>query len=208
VLGLRLPESLSALGFRWRPSFSGIIWQRQLPDGSTETYSSREIEELETQRRQLVDRVADLGLTIEANPSSNLRLSGLEPLSYPMGRLLADRPDLRMSVSTDNPAFHATDPATELALLAVSADAPFSRVAMLFLEGYASRLGRRSLGDVAALRTSVTEALVSRTPAGERADVLRLLDARFNLGLGYLDASMTPEQFRAELKPYMDMVFQ
>jgi hypothetical protein len=201
VLGIPLPDGLPALGFRFEPSERGIVWIRDVPGGQQEVYTSDRIYELEAQRRALIDRIAELGLTIEVNPSSNIRLSGLDPATYPMSQLLAARPDLRLSVSTDNPAFHATDPAMELAILATVADAPFSRTVMTFLEGYASRLGQRSLGDAEGLRNETLSELVRRTPVDERLPLLQLLETRYMLGEPVPVATPTTETFRAALSP-------
>ncbi|HEY4244389.1 MAG TPA: DUF4157 domain-containing protein [Kofleriaceae bacterium] len=208
VLGLSLPADLPKLGFRYEPSTQGIRWVRDLPGGQQEVYTSDQVYELEARRRGLVDRIAELGVTIEVNPSSNISLSGLDPSTYPMSQLLAARPDLRISVSTDNPAFHDTDAAMELAILAAVADAPFSRTALAFLEGYSSRLGQRSLHDAATLRGETLDVLVSRTPIDERAALLQLLEARYHLGEDVPLATPLAAAFRAALAPYLEVVFR
>jgi hypothetical protein len=208
VLAIELPDGLRQLGFRFRPSLEGLVWERQLRNGVIERYTRDDIAGMEANRRAMLDRIERLGLTIEVNPTSNLRLSGIDAADYPMARLVAERPNLRVSVNTDNPGIHATDPATELAVLAAVGDLTYAKTVSIFLEGYASRLGGRSIADAATLRGQISAEIVRTTPEGQRLDLLRLLEARYMLGNTVPDMSMSPPQFGDRLAPYLEVIIQ
>jgi hypothetical protein len=183
ILGIRFPADLGLLGFRIQANGD---WVRTVAAENGGTVTQRitpaQMPALEARRVAALARVAELGIAVEVPPTSNIVLAGLPPLRHPVGTMLADQPDLRVVAATDNPAIHRTDLATETAFLAASAGMGLPRRTVLYLEGYASRLGSRPLENVPALSDYLADSIVANTPAGDRLAVLEAVYARWPVG--------------------------
>lgn len=186
VLGIRFPSDLGLLGFRIQANGDWVrTVERDPTRGSgmvTQRITPAEMPALEARRVAALARIAELGIAVEVPPTSNIVLAGLPPLRHPVGTMLADQPDLRVVAATDNPAIHRTDLATETAFLAASAGMGLPRRTVLYLEGYASRLGSRPLDDVPGLTRDIVASIVANTPAGDRLAVLEAVYQRWRVG--------------------------
>jgi hypothetical protein len=211
ILGIRFPGGLQRLGFR-KLSLSpgGEIWVREVQQEGrpplVEVYTAEELATLEARRVGAIERAAKLGVTIEANPTSNIVLSGLASGSHPVAEMLAIRSDLRVSVSTDNPAIHGIDVASELALLVARVQGNYPLAVRVFLEGYASRLGARSLADQATLRAQILDGLVRATPAEQRAEVILELHGRYGIGEAPRTSAMITAEYQRALSRFLEAV--
>jgi Domain of unknown function (DUF4157) len=210
ILGIRLPMGLAPLGFRLIGTPQGGVWVREVREPGeptiVEQYTLEELVELEAKRKDLIQRAAKLGVTIEANPTSNLVLSGQASGSHPAAEMLAVNPNLRVAVSTDNPAIHDTDVASEFALFMAKTTSRFDVGVRVFLEGYASRLGGRSLTNAAELRTQILDGLVRVTPADERAEVIQELYDRYGIGSPPKYSNLITAEYRQALSVYVQAV--
>jgi hypothetical protein len=207
VLGIRLPSDLAALGFTME---AGGAWSRaSKTGGQPERYTPSHLAAMEAQRVRLIRQIGDLGVTIEINPTSNIVLSGLRPLDHPIGEIMAVRPNIRLAVSTDNPAIHLTDPARELALATAVAGADTPQMIRFYLEGYSARMGGRPLGNAATVRQQVREAILALTPASERGSVINELNERYQVGrpMSYAP-TMDAATFNNLLTPYLNLVIR
>jgi hypothetical protein len=207
VLGVALPEGLANVGFSRQPDGS---WSRPRPDGTAETYSPDQLSAMEAQRLRLIRQAGDEGVTLEISPTSNIVLSGLQTGSYPIAEILAARPNIRIAVTTDNPALHLTDPAQELAIASAVSGASHPQMVRFYLEGYASRLGGRPIGNAATVRARIREALLTTTPEAARPEVILELESRFGIQGTAISSpqSMDAATFAARLEPYLNLVIR
>jgi hypothetical protein len=160
---------------------------------------------MERQRLELIRRIGDENVTLEISPTSNIVLAGLAPGGHPLGQLLQTRPNLRVAVSTDNPALHQADPARELAIASAVSGASHPQLVRIYLEGFSSRLGTRGIGNAATVRQQVREALVVATPAAQRPYVLLELQSRYGIDAGVTaGVEMDAATFGARLNPYLE----
>jgi hypothetical protein len=203
VLGFPLPHGLGRLGFTAQPDGS---WSRPTAGGGQpESYTPAQIAGMERQRLELIRRVGDEKVTLEISPTSNIVLAGLPAAAHPLAQLLQNRPNLRVAVSTDNPALHLADPARELAIASAVSGASHPQMVRIYLEGFSSRLGARGIGNAPTIRQQVREALVVATPPEERAYVLLELQARYGMDAGVTSGAPTDAAtFEARLNLYVE----
>jgi hypothetical protein len=203
VLGFPLPHGLAQLGFTAQPDGS---WSRPTADpANPERYTPAQLGAMERQRLELIRRIGDENVTLEISPTSNIVLAGLAPGGHPLGQLLQTRPNLRVAVSTDNPALHQADPARELAIASAVSGASHPQLVRIYLEGFSSRLGTRGIGNAATVRQQVREALVVATPAAQRPYVLLELQSRYGIDAGVTaGVEMDAATFGARLNPYLE----
>jgi len=183
ILGIKFPDDLPKLGFRW----TGSYWTREVPTSSgnqsrTQDIGPEEIAGLEARRRAALARIAELGIVVEVPPTSNIRLQGFNMFEHPVARMLADQPDSRVVPATDNPTIHRTDIRRETALLAANTLLSSSQRAVMMLDTWASRLGARPLRNGAALRDDIAAGIQTNTPPAERLAVLQALYERWPVG--------------------------
>jgi hypothetical protein len=199
--------ALKKLDFRWNDDLK--VWEREHGKGTFERYSEDQIRHLDGERRAVLHKIADLGIVIEINPTSNIVLSGLDPSEHPLRQMLKERPDLRFSVNTDNPGIHLIDASSELALLYATGVLKWPQVVQAALEGYASRLGTRPIEGPWGMRRQTERAILAGTPPGERQAVIDQLKQRYP-GTKLPDGVdvTTEEGFRKALRPYLRRTFQ
>ncbi|MEE9609828.1 MAG: hypothetical protein V3W19_01180, partial [Desulfatiglandales bacterium] len=212
ALGIPLPEGLLHIGFREVQTPGGLVYARSFRglngEPVLEQYTPEQLFRMENQRRWLINLAANLRIPVEANPTSNMVLSGLARIPHPVGEMLAIRSDLRVSVSTDNPAIHRIDVASELALLMTSIQADFPLGVRIYLEGYASRMGARSLQNAGELRSQILEGLVRVTPYGQRAEVMLEMYERFEIGSRPRSSAMSTAEYENSLIPYLQRIIR
>lgn len=203
VLGFPLPHGLAQLGFIAQPDGS---WSRPTAGGRPpESYTPAQIAGMEHQRLELIRRVGDERVTLEVSPTSNIVLAGFPAAAHPLAQLLQTRPNLRVAISTDNPALHLADPARELAIASAVSGATHPQIVRIYLEGFSSRLGARGMGNAPTIRRQVRDALVVATPAAERPYVLFELQSRYGIDPGVTSgAPIDAAVFEARLNPYLE----
>lgn len=189
ILGIPFPGGLQRLGFTPYQTWFGRVWARRLGVGSeVESYTEADVSHMESLRLSILEEAAASGVTVEINPTSNITLSGLTG-AHPVAEMLREQPRLRISVSRDNPAIHNISFTSELALLSLSLNASFPVTVRVLLEGYSSRLGRRTLRESPSaqaprledIRINIIDSLVERTPASQREAVVSELNERYGL---------------------------
>ena len=142
-----------------------------------------EVARLEARRLAALARIAQLRIAVECDPLPTSCSPAFRRCANTLvGQMLADQPDLRVVAATDNPAIHRTDLPTENRLLAASAGMGLPRRTVLYLEGYASRMGGRPLENVPRLTDDLVGSIVRNTPEGDRLAVLQALYARWPVG--------------------------
>jgi hypothetical protein len=167
------------------------------------------LDAMEHQRLELIRRIGDENVTLEISPTSNIVISGMSGAAHPLAQLLQTRPNLRVAVSTDNPALHLTDPARELAIATAVSGASQAQMVRIYLEGFSSRLGARPIGNAATVREQVREAVVAATPPAQRAYVLLELQARYGIQAGVVSsAPIDTATFGARLTPYLERIIR
>jgi hypothetical protein len=167
------------------------------------------IDAMERQRLALIRRIGDENVTLEISPTSNIVISGMTAAAHPLAQLLQTRPNLRVAVSTDNPALHLTDPARELAIASAVSGASHAQMVRIYLEGFSSRLGARRIGNAATVREQAREAVVAATPPAERAYVLLELQDRYGIESGvFSSAPIDSETFADRLGRYLERAIQ
>ena len=207
VLGVALPEGLANVGFARRADGS---WSRPRTGGDPETYTADQLAAMEQQRLRLIRRVGDDGVTLEISPTSNIVLAGLKTGSHPIGEILAARPNIRIAVTTDNPSIHMADPAQELAIASAVSGATHPQMVRFYLEGFASRLGGRPIGNAATVRARIREALLTTTPEAARPEVILELESRFGIQGTATSSptSMDAATFEARLEPFLNLLIR